>query len=105
MSKKKRNYKRDWKDNMFRLWAKIVKNNKVIQDAVICNDEKINRTRKVYAALAEACYKFDLPKPIWLDQTIREFQLYDKTRFTKDHFVEEISFDFLQIEVIEEDDA
>ena len=45
------------------------------------------------------------PKPvsIWLDANIREFQRHSKTRFTQDNFVEEISFDFLEVHIIEED--
>ena len=44
-----------------------------------------------------------MAKPIWLDSTIEEFKRHDKVRFTKDNFVESISFDYLEIQVIEED--
>ena len=42
-------------------------------------------------------------KPLWLDKNISEFKKSSKTRFTKDNFVDEIDFDYLEIEVIEED--
>jgi len=54
-------------------------------------------------AIDEICYAFDLAKPIWLDSTIRDFKKHDKTRFTKDNFIEAIDFDYLEIQVIEED--
>lgn len=89
---------------MFRLWAKIWKENHLIKDIVIENDDNtLNRTRKVFAAIDSVCYEFDLSKPLWLDSTIREFKEHDKARFSQDNFVDQIDFDFLEIQVIEED--
>ena len=65
---------------MFRLWGKIWKDNHMIKDTVICNDEQDTRTHKVFKALEEICYQFDLGKPIWLDATITEFKRHDKAR-------------------------
>lgn len=90
---------------MFRLWAKIFKDNRMQKDIVICNEQPdVNRTQKIYAAIEQLCYDFDLPKPIWLKSTIDEFKRYDKTRFLQDSFIETIDFDYLEIQVIEEDD-
>lgn len=89
---------------MFRLWAKIFKDNRLQKDLVICNDDDtLNRTKKVFAAVDEICYQFDLSKPIWLDVTISDFKNHDKTRFTQDNFIDSIDFDYLEIHVIEED--
>ncbi|MDD3206356.1 MAG: hypothetical protein PHS74_11590 [Lachnospiraceae bacterium] len=88
---------------MFRLWAKIFKDNHLIKDTVICREEDDTRTHKVFHALDEICYEFDLGKPLWLDSTVREFKTHSKARFTQDNFIEEINFDFLEIHVIEED--
>ncbi len=89
---------------MFRLWAKIWKENHLVKDIVIENDNyELNRTRKIFAALDSVCYEFDLSKPMWLDATVREFQRHDKARFYQDNFVDSIDFDFLEIQVIEED--
>lgn len=89
---------------MFRMWGKIFADNRLLRDITICDTaaEK-NRTKKVFDALDEICYTFDLGKPIWLDQNIREFQRHDKTRFHQDNFIETVDFDFLEIHVIEED--
>ncbi len=89
---------------MFRLWAKTFKDNRMQRDLVICNDDKtLNRTKKIFAAVDEICYQFDLSKPIWLDATISDFKKHDKTRFTQDNFIDFIDFDYLEIHVIEED--
>ena len=88
---------------MFRLWRKIWKNNRMAADTVICDDSPDTRTHKVFRALDEICYTFDLSKPIWLDTNIREFQKHAKVRFYQDSFIDGIDFDYLEIQVIEED--
>lgn len=88
---------------MFRMWGKIWKENRLMQDTVICiGDYSLSRTQMVFQALEEICYKLDLGQPIWLDANIRSFQRHDKTRFSQDNFVESIDFDYLEIHVIEE---
>ncbi len=73
---------------MFRLWAKIFKDNRMLKDMVVENeDSTLNRTRKIYQAIDDICYEFDLSKPIWLQSTIDDFKRHDKTRFTQDNFI------------------
>ena len=88
---------------MFRLWAKIFKDNRMQKDTVICNSTDDTRTHKVFKAVDEVCYEFDLGKPIWLDATVADFQRHAKARFTQDNFIETVDFDYLEIHVIEED--
>jgi hypothetical protein len=89
---------------MFRLWAKIFKDNRMIKDMVVCNDNpNLRRTQKIFAAIDDICHEYDLSKPIWLESTIANFKRYDKTRFIQDNFMEPIDFDYLEIQVIEED--
>ena len=88
---------------MFRLWCKIWANTHLIKDIVIEIDQPdLTRTQKIFKALDESCYAFDLSKPIWLDSTIKEFKRHDKVRFSKDNFIDSIDFDYLEIHVIEE---
>ena len=86
---------------MFRLWGKIFKDNRMLKDTVICDDTDDTRTHKIFHALDEICYQFDLSKPIWLDSTIAEFKKHDKARFYQDNFVDSIDFDYLEIHIIE----
>jgi hypothetical protein len=89
---------------MFRIWGKIFKDNRLLKDMVYENgDTSLNRTKKVFSGLHEFCLAFDLQEPIWLDKNITEFKGVDKTRFYQDNFIEGIDFDFLEIQVIEED--
>lgn len=88
---------------MFRLWGKLFKDGKMLTDTVIAiDDDDLSRTKKIFKALEEICYGFDLSKPIWLDSTIQDFKIHDKVKFTKDNFIEAINFDYLEIHVIEE---
>lgn len=88
---------------MFRLWAKTFKDNHMVKDMTVCDDSSDTRTHKIFHALDEICYAFDLSKPIWLDSTINEFKRHSRTRFYQDSFIDSIGFDFLEIQVIEED--
>lgn len=88
---------------MFRLWAKEFKDNHMLRDITIEDDSSESRTHKIFAALEAVALEFDLPKPIWLEQNIKEFKRISKTRFSSDSFIESIPFDFLEIQIIEED--
>lgn len=88
---------------MFRIWAKVFSENRLVRDKVICNDNPdMTRTKKVFAALHDVCQEFDLPEPIWLDINISDFKKFAKTRFNQNNFMEEIPFDYLEFHVIEE---
>lgn len=89
---------------MFRLWAKEFKDNRLLKDITISDmAEDKSRTKKVFDAVDEVCYEFDLSRPVWLEKNINEFKRRDKTRFYKDNFIESVEFDFVEIQVIEED--
>lgn len=88
---------------MFRLWARIFQNNHMLRDTCIEDTSEDTRTHKVFRALEEVCYEFDLGKPIWLDKTVSDFKRHSKARFYQDNFIESIDFDYLEIQIIEED--
>ncbi len=86
-----------------RIWFKMIQDNHLLKDYTFVDESEDTRTHKIFRGLEQACLQFDLGKPIWLDATVAEFKRHAKARFTKDCFVEEIDFDFLEIHVIEED--
>lgn len=88
---------------MFRLWARTFKDNHMLRDTCIEDGSDDTRTHKIFRALDEICIQFDLSKPIWLDKTVADFKRHRKTRFTQDNFIDSIDFDYLEIQVIEED--
>lgn len=89
---------------MFRLWAKEFKDNRLLKDITISDmAEDKSRTKKVFDAVDEVCYEFDLSRPVWLEKNINEFKRRDKTRFDQDNFIDSLEFDYLEIQMIEED--
>ena len=45
---------------MFRLWARTFKDTRMIQDTCIEDSSDDTRTHKIFRALDEICYQFDL---------------------------------------------
>lgn len=86
-----------------RIWAREFKDNRMLKDLTVedCSDE--TRTHKIFSAIEKICVEFDLSKPIWLDMNIEDFKRNGKVRFYKDSFIDFIPFDYLEIQVIEED--
>lgn len=90
---------------MFHLVGKLIRNNRILADSTVCNDDiAMTRTQKIFAAIDTICHDFDLSIPIWLDSNISEFKRTSKTRFYKDNFIDEIDFDYFEVQVIQEDD-
>ena len=87
---------------MFRLWGKLIKDGRLLNDIVIEDDSNETRTHKVFNAVTALCREFDLAEPIWFDSNVREFQRLSRTRFRGENFAEEVAFDHLEIQVIEE---
>ena len=65
---------------------------------------KIRGPTRFFVVWESICYEMDLGNPIWLESTVRHFKKHGKARFYQDNFIEQIDFDYLEIQVIEEDD-
>ncbi len=85
-----------------RIWAREFKDNHMLRDVVITRNEDDTRTHKIFAALEDVCHSLDLSRPVWLDTNVAEFKSHKKTRFRQDSFIEEIEFDYLEFQIIEE---
>ena len=83
---------------MSRLWVRLVKNHRIVRhEAAPCawGDEQ--------QALVEMCREMDVPAPMWLGKHEFEFESFRHTAFTKDHFIEDVSFDRMEIEFLDDD--
>ncbi|MBR0435230.1 MAG: hypothetical protein IJK13_04425 [Lachnospiraceae bacterium] len=85
-----------------RIWGKIWLKNRLIKDTVYETENDDTRTHLIFKGIEEFCREFDLAKPIWLEKNIAEFKRDKKTRFRQDNFMEEIDFDYLEVEILEE---
>lgn len=86
-----------------RIWFRQFKENHMLKDITVENYDSDTRTHKVVACLEKACKEMDLSVPIWLDINVKDFKRNAKCRFYQDSFVDEIPFDYLEVQVIEED--
>ena len=86
-----------------RIWAKLIGDNRIIKDMVVENTSDDTRTHKIFDAMETICHEFDLSNPIWLDATVKDFKRHSKCRFLRDNFIDSIDFDYLEIQVLEED--
>lgn len=78
-----------------RLWVRLMRKHRVERDALIpCtrNDPE--------DALRELLPKLDLSQPMWLPRHRQDWEDYALTRFTPEHFVEPVSFDFMEVSYI-----
>ena len=84
---------------MPRLWARIIKKHRIDRQATAeCPREGVED------ALTELCHEFDIPRPIWLNKHQREFDEFRRTQFLPEHFMEDVPFQRLEIEFLEDDD-
>ena len=84
---------------MSRLWVRLIKNHRMLKNQTVpCpwGEEQ--------DVLVEVCREFDVPAPMWLNKHGFEFEQFRRTAFTKDHFVEEIAFDRMEIEFLDDTD-
>lgn len=86
-----------------RIWARQFKETHMLCDYLVEDNSAETRTHKIFNAIDKICKEMDLPQPIWLDKNIKEFKSIAKVRFGRDSFIEEVPFDYLEIQVIEED--
>ncbi len=87
---------------MFRIWGKLVKDSRIIKSVTVERPEEDTRTHKVFASVEEMCREWDLMNPIWLESSIRDFQRRSSARFYQESFIEEIDFDYMEIQILEE---
>ncbi len=88
---------------MFKLWGKIIKNNRIIQSYTSeCDNNNLSKKELVNICLEEICREFDIQKPLWLPIHEKDFNRYYKAKFNADAFMEEIEFDAFEIEFVEE---
>lgn len=87
---------------MYKLWAKKIKHNKIISSITVKNDEDISFSEKRDKCIKEICQKFDLSVPLWLEKHRIEFSEFKYVTFYEDDFIDDIDFDKLEIEIIDD---
>ena len=80
------------------IWVRLMRKNRIEQDTTVeCMPENWQ------TALEEACHKLDVARPMVLPRHERDWEQFSQARFLKEHFVEEVSFDRMEVEFIDPD--
>lgn len=80
------------------IWVRLMRKNKIDRDITIpCTLENWQD------ALEKACHDLDVPRPMVLPRHERDWDEFSQARFLKDHFVEEMPFDRMEVEFIDPD--
>ena len=83
---------------MTRLWMRIIKKHRIDRQYIGACAPGGERE-----ALIALCREGDLPVPMWLEKHEREFERFRRTAFLPDHFVEEVHFERMEIEFLEDE--
>ena len=80
-----------------RVWGILNKNHKIIASTTAFSpQEETGQAEQVYKSL-------DIAEPVWVSKHARELSAFRKTKFMASDFIEPISFDFFEIEILPED--
>ena len=83
--------------------GKDIQRQSIVKDHVATDvDYSKDRKTMIFDAIREICHEFDIAEPIWLLPNIDDFAYRGKVRFNADNFIEQIDFDYLEIQIIEE---
>ena len=80
------------------IWVRLMHKNHILRDAAV--DCAHNEWQ---TALDTACRQLDMPRPLILARHERDWEQFSQARFLKEHFVEDIPFDRMEVELIDPD--
>ncbi len=82
---------------MVRIWAKVMKNEKIVKDTVY-EDASIFDIYKFFDYLTPICEKLDIATPIVVTKHLAHFLQFRNTTFMPSDFPESVNFDKLVLE-------
>lgn len=74
----------------------------MVSSIVVKNKENIGQTEKRDKCFKEICAKLDISVPVWLKKHDLEFSQFKYVTFYPQDFVDEVDFDKLEIELIDD---
>lgn len=82
---------------MIRIWAKVIKNDKIIKQYVLERIESMDYS-KFFEYVREICSELDIPTPVIIKTHLFNYAKYNTIKFTHPDFVESLDFDKLVLE-------
>ena len=82
---------------MFRIWAKVIKDEKIIKQFVYEKTETLDYSL-FFDYVRYICETLDIPTPVIIKTHLFNYAKYNTLKFTKADFVENVNFDKLVLE-------
>ena len=82
---------------MIRIWAKVIKDNKIVKQCVYERTENMDYSM-FFDYVREICETLDIPTPVIIKTHLFNYAKYNTVRFSVQDFVESITFDKLVLE-------
>ena len=82
---------------MFRIWAKVIKDEKIIKQVVYEKTETLDYSL-FFDYVRDICETLDIPTPVIIKTHLFNYAKYNTLKFTKADFVENVNFDKLVLE-------
>ena len=80
------------------IWVRLMRKNRIDRDTTVaCALEQWQD------ALEEACRQMDVPRPLLLPRHVRDWEQFSQARFLREHFMEDVAFDRMEVEFIDPD--
>lgn len=80
------------------IWVRLMRRTHIEKDTTVeCTPNTWQE------ALDAACHQLDVPRPILLPRHERDWEQFSQVRFLKDHFMEDVPFDRMEVEFIDPD--
>jgi MinD superfamily P-loop ATPase len=86
---------------MFKIWAKIMKNHKLVKDIIYTNYNSFNGD-DFFEYVMEICKELDIETPIILNKHLNYLEEFNSTKFDSSDFIDKVKFDFLVLENVKE---
>ncbi len=78
------------------LWVRLVKKNRIARD-----DTEPCAREDWQDALTAVCHRLDIARPIVMPRHERDWETFSQTRFLREHFMEHVDFERMEIEYID----
>ena len=80
------------------IWVRLIKKNRIAGDTTVdCAHDGWQD------ALEQACRTLDVGRPMVLPRHERDWEQFNQARFLKEHFIEDVPYDRMEVEFIDPD--
>lgn len=80
------------------IWVRLMRKTHIDRDLTLpCSHEDWLET------LDQACRALDVPRPLVLPRHERDWEQFSQARFLREHFMEDVRFDRMEVEFIDPD--